>query len=168
MKSVPEIAASYRADIIVRQWAATWVDLLLAGLMLGPVAFALEHVSDAFFIVGLLATVFGYHLVFEASVGATPGKWLVGIRVVEVHGNPPRFWQALVRTLARLVEVNPLLFGGLPAGLIADNTKYRQRLGDLLARTFVVKVRDLRDNFPILRGARLRGPESRIFEKRLG
>lgn len=152
----------------MRRWAATWIDLLLAGLLLGPVAFALEHASDAFFFVGLLATVFGYHVVFEASAGATPGKWLVGIRVVEVHGNPPRYWQALVRTLARLVEVNPLLFGGLPAGLIADNTKYRQRLGDLLARTFVVKVRDLRDNLPMSRGARLRGPESKIFEKRLG
>ena len=104
----------------------------------------------------------------EASAGATPGKWLVGIRVVEAHGNPPHFWQALVRTLARLVEVNPLLFGGLPAGVIADNTKYRQRLGEFLARTFVVKLRGLRENFPGSRGARLRCPEGKIFERRLG
>jgi uncharacterized RDD family membrane protein YckC len=37
-----------------------------------------------------------------------------------------------------ILEVNPLLLGGLPAGLVIISTKRKQRIGDLLAGTLVV------------------------------
>jgi uncharacterized RDD family membrane protein YckC len=46
----------------------------------------------------------------------------------------------------RLIEVNPFLVGGLPAGLVLLLTRRRQRLGDLLAGTYVVRLRDLKQN----------------------
>jgi uncharacterized RDD family membrane protein YckC len=48
----------------------------------------------------------------------------------------------LKRTLARLVEVNPL-GGGLIAAIAVLATKDHQRLGDLWAGTYVVRVEAL-------------------------
>jgi uncharacterized RDD family membrane protein YckC len=47
----------------------------------------------------------------------------------------------LVRTLLRLLEANPLLFGGLPAGVAILLSGRNQRLGDLAAGTMVVSAR---------------------------
>jgi uncharacterized RDD family membrane protein YckC len=47
-----------------------------------------------------------------------------------------------VRTLARLVEVNPLLLGALPAGIAILSSSRRQRIGDWLANTVVVRRDD--------------------------
>ena len=38
----------------------------------------------------------------------------------------------------RLLEVNPLLFGGLPAGIAILTSERKQRIGDMLAGTVVV------------------------------
>jgi uncharacterized RDD family membrane protein YckC len=64
--------------------------------------------------------------------------------VVDKAGKRPGLGRATVRTLLRLVEVNPFLIGGLPAGLVAANTKAHQRIGDLLAGTYVVPLKELR------------------------
>ena len=43
--------------------------------------------------------------------GQTPGKWLMGIRVVNMNGNPIKFWQAAVRSLVLVRQLYvPLLF----------------------------------------------------------
>jgi hypothetical protein len=44
----------------------------------------------------------------------------------------------MLRTLLRVIEVNPILLGALPAGIMLLVTKRRQRLGDLLAGTVVI------------------------------
>ena len=81
----------------------------------------------------------------EALWGATLGKRLAKIRVVDRAGHPPGFLRAAARTLLRVIEVNPLLAGGLPAYLVFRFTKHGQRLGDLLAGTFVVRSRQAED-----------------------
>jgi uncharacterized RDD family membrane protein YckC len=66
--------------------------------------------------------------------------------VVDETGTPPGLIKALVRTALRLIEVNPLLAGGLPAaGFVAWAGPFRQRLGDLAANTYVVSARRLRE-----------------------
>jgi uncharacterized RDD family membrane protein YckC len=52
-------------------------------------------------------------------------------------------YRATIRSVLRLLVVNPLLFGGAPAGVVVCLTKTRQRLGDMVARTFVLKKTDL-------------------------
>ena len=83
----------------------------------------------------------GYFFLFEALWSRTPGKYLQGLVVVDPSGARCGWRRALVRTLPRLLEANPLLFGGLPAGLAILTSKRNQRLGDLAAGTLVVSAR---------------------------
>jgi uncharacterized RDD family membrane protein YckC len=89
----------------------------------------------------LCLTYLGYFFLFEALWSRTPGKYLQGLVVVGADGLSCGWRAALVRTLLRVVEANPLLFGGLPAGLVILASKHNQRLGDLAAGTLVVSVR---------------------------
>lgn len=72
-----------------------------------------------------------------AHGGATPGMWVLGLRVVALRGGPPSVWDYLVRWF--LFAVDGLLLG-LVAGVSIAVTPRRQRVGDLLARTVVVRV----------------------------
>ncbi len=79
---------------------------------------------------------FGYDTAFETlNSGRTPGKRLLGIRVVRYGGEPPGFMAAAIRNLLRLVDV-----GLLPVGVLCILfTARHQRLGDLAAGTLVVR-----------------------------
>jgi uncharacterized RDD family membrane protein YckC len=69
--------------------------------------------------------------------GASLGKALLGIRVVDAHGEPAGFWRGAVRTAALGVDLIVLL---LPIGLwLALFTPGHRRVGDFLARTYVVR-----------------------------
>ena len=64
--------------------------------------------------------------------------------MVDNTGRMPGMLKAGLRTITRLVEVNPFLFGGIPDGIAVTMSKRRQRLGDMHAQTYVVQVKDLR------------------------
>ena len=84
--------------------------------------------------------------------GQTPGKWLLGIRVLTTNGEPINGLQAVMRNVLRSVELMPLLslqvFGApIPAyaiptfmlGLVAMSCNRRyQRLGDMVCSTIVI------------------------------
>lgn len=89
----------------------------------------------------LCLTYLGYFFLSEALWSRTPGKYLQGLVVVDTSGGRCGWRRALVRTLLRVVEANPLLLGGLPAGLVIVATERNQRLGDLAAGTLVVSAR---------------------------
>jgi uncharacterized RDD family membrane protein YckC len=68
---------------------------------------------------GLLGIVvmIGYYAGFEAAWGQTPGKMLMGTRVVTTTGGEPSFGQCLGRTFARCVPFEPFsFFGSEPVG----------------------------------------------------
>jgi uncharacterized RDD family membrane protein YckC len=90
--------------------------------------------------VSLFAVQVVYHAAFEAlRDGQTPGKRLLGIRVVRDGGYPLGVAGALVRNLLRPFDFLPVFFGvGLVVALATART---QRLGDLAARTLVVRER---------------------------
>ncbi|MEW6250699.1 MAG: RDD family protein [Planctomycetota bacterium] len=89
-------------------------------------------------ITGAIYTV--YSLIMELTLGRTVGKIAVGTRVLADTGTPPRPWQVVVRNAVRLLELAPPLW--LLAFLVVLSQN-RQRLGDIFARTVV--VRRLRD-----------------------
>ena len=68
--------------------------------------------------------------------GRTPGKRLAGIRVVRADGGLPGLGESLVRNALRVVEL-PLAYA--PAILAVALGARRQRLGDLVAGTLVVR-----------------------------
>lgn len=70
--------------------------------------------------------------------GASPGMRLVGIRVRALDGGEPTLGAYLLRWL--VMAVDGQLFGLVGAVLIAVTPK-RQRLGDVVARTVVERVR---------------------------
>lgn len=80
-----------------------------------------------------------YYFLQEGSFNTTLGKRVFGLRVVRLDGRPSGWRESSLRTLLRILEVNPLLFGGLPAGLTIVFNGRRQRLGDILARTLVIR-----------------------------
>jgi uncharacterized RDD family membrane protein YckC len=79
----------------------------------------------------------GYYLLFEWRWnGQTPGKRLVGLRVMRVDGRPVTFVEVLIRNLVRLIDFLPVFYG-LGVVVMAFQRQWR-RLGDLAAGTLVV------------------------------
>jgi uncharacterized RDD family membrane protein YckC len=90
-------------------------------------------------VVGQLLLEWGYFLFWETTTnGRSPGKWVVGLRVVRDDGFPIGFRDALVRNLLRAVDLLPWYYTvGLIAMLVSAQGK---RLGDLAAGTIVVRL----------------------------
>ena len=89
----------------------------------------------------VFAVYLGYYAVFEGIWSRTPGKFFQDLVVRKLDGSPCGWKAALIRSLTRVVEVNPLLLGGLPAGLVIISSRRKQRIGDLLAGTVVVSTK---------------------------
>jgi uncharacterized RDD family membrane protein YckC len=81
-----------------------------------------------------------YFLVFivvQGRTGASPGKALLGLRVVRPDGTKPGSLRSMIRTVAWVVDGITLL---LPIALwSAMFTPGHRRVGDFAARTFVVR-----------------------------
>ena len=136
--------------LLFRRWLGAWIDFIaLAVLLFLPASAVNWSGTTGEGLVALLGlTGLGLALMYfpisEGLWGRSAGKLMSGTIVVDDEGRPPGVGKAAIRTLARLVEVNPFLLGGLPAGLVSMNTKAHQRIGDLWAGTYVVPLRELR------------------------
>jgi uncharacterized RDD family membrane protein YckC len=141
--SPEEISASYDSSIVVRRWLGTVIDfVVLVGILMIPyLALGEQLWGTTLPIWGLLIVL--YYPLLEGLTGFTAGKAVARIKVVDEAGGLPGIKKAVIRTLARLIEVNPLLLGGIPAGIIVLVNKKRQRLGDIAAGTFVLKTSNL-------------------------
>ena len=84
-----------------------------------------------------------YFFLFEALWSRTPGKFFQGLVVVRLDGSRCRLKDHFIRTLSRTIEANPILLGGIPAGLAVFASARKQRIGDSLAGTVVVSKRYL-------------------------
>lgn len=78
-----------------------------------------------------------YSTIMEFLVGRTIGKVLTGTRVLSHNGERPLLWQRLLRNVVRIAEVHPPFW--LPLGMLFLITRSHQRIGDLLAKTVVVR-----------------------------
>jgi len=84
----------------------------------------------------------GYPTVFETLLrGRTPGKMLLGLRVVRDDGGPVGFRQSLVRALAGLLLERPGVTFGVAALVTMALNGQGKRIGDLLAGTVVLQER---------------------------
>ncbi|HET9230882.1 MAG TPA: RDD family protein [Vitreimonas sp.] len=153
---VQEIAEDMgTGDALLRRWLGCWIDLLaLAVLFIAPMLpFAfIPQFSDlpmSTYMPASLTLCLLYFPVTEGFWGRTVGKLITGLQVVDRHGHKPGIGRALLRTLLRLFEVNPVLFGGVPAGIAVMCTKRKQRLGDLVADTYVIDVSTLKQRIDV-------------------
>ena len=117
---------------------AVFIDHLIAfALMLIVVALVPEQfpiIKGVLFFLIYLA----YFVVLEALWSRTLGKYFQGLVVRKLDGSRCDLPAALIRGSLRIFEVNPLLLGGLPAGIAVISTSRKQRIGDVLAGTIVV------------------------------
>jgi uncharacterized RDD family membrane protein YckC len=129
--------------ILLRRWGGCWIDFIAIAVLLVVSIALLRSLSEGIMmaVCGVLAL--AYFPVTEGIWGRSLGKLITGTIVVDADGRPPGIGRIVLRTLLRLVEVNPFLAGGIPAGICVMATKHKQRLGDLATSTYVVPVRDL-------------------------
>ncbi len=127
----------------LRRFAALFLDGLIIGIPLQIAFFIVAFAAgydptreDAEIpIYGLLLVAWGAYFVFmEGKFGATLGKRLLDIMVVDTRGAPIDVGRALARHLAAALNYVTLYLGYLLAAL----TPRRQGLHDLLAGTVVV------------------------------
>jgi len=79
-----------------------------------------------------------YFTYFEGTSGQTIGKKFTHIKVVKEDGSRCDFRSALVRNILRIVDSLP--FNYILGIILIAATDKKQRLGDMLAKTLVVKV----------------------------
>ena len=128
------LAAVVDAVIIGTSLLALVVLLLLTSRYVVPIGSA----GDAVLGVALFLAIFGYYTLFEGlGGGRTPGKRVVGLRVVRDTGHAIGFGEAAVRNIVRLADAlpPPYLLGAV---LVAVHPRGK-RLGDLAAGTVVVR-----------------------------
>ncbi len=77
-----------------------------------------------------------YVTVPEALFGATVGKMLTGVCVVDVEAAPLTLSKVVIRNACRFIDALPFFY--LLGGVLALATPRSQRLGDVLAGTTVV------------------------------
>lgn len=148
------IEFSYDVAGIGSRFLAAVVDSLLISLAMAAVLFgagllrdsigvldgASESVIAALIILLVMVILWGYYIIFELVwSGQTPGKRLVGLRVVRDGGQPVTFLSVAIRNFIRLVDFLPVFYGiGVIAMFIDPRSR---RLGDFAAGTLVVRER---------------------------
>jgi uncharacterized RDD family membrane protein YckC len=76
--------------------------------------------------------------VMQGLSGKTPGKAMMGIRVVNAEGRPPGIWRAALRSILWVIDDFPYIIPLLTGFIVALTSQRNQRVGDMVAGTFVV------------------------------
>lgn len=117
---------------------AAIIDNLLALISMAAFVSLIGEFVPSLTIVVVGVGYLGYFFLTEGIWGRTPGKYFQGLIVRRLDGGRAGWTEALVRTVLRLLEANPVLLGGLPAGLVIIGSAKNQRLGDMAAGTVVI------------------------------
>ncbi len=156
------IAFHYRVAGPFRRLPAYLLDIVIRVVVFVAISFALGMLGALGGGGGLIAAIlliawflleWFYGGFFETYMnGQTPGKWVMGIRVLTTEGQPINGLQAVMRNVLRTADLYPSLslqVVGIPVpmyvlptfvvGLVAMTCNRRfQRLGDLVCGTVVV------------------------------
>lgn len=155
------IAVQYRVAGPCRRFAAYVIDLAFRTLIVIAIAtvastlsLVIGSVSDFFVLLVMFVVGWFYGGLFETYWnGQTPGKRLMGIRVLTTKGQPIAGWQAVLRNIVRVVDMGPIV----PLTIFSDElppipvlptffiglaimvcNQRSQRFGDLACGTMVV------------------------------
>jgi uncharacterized RDD family membrane protein YckC len=146
-----------------RRFVAIFVDSILIAILSGPFA-EIRHGNGYFqigwhgrhlFWPGLIAI--AYFVLLEGIAGATIGKFLTGIRVVNEDGTNLNWASAVVRNVARIVDAFPYFLPYLVGAISVRVSPIQQRLGDRWANTVVVTKESLTMPSPGTPGSTLDG-----------
>jgi uncharacterized RDD family membrane protein YckC len=158
--SVPPVGSAESLDYkgVGIRFAAHLVDLIIimvfyfiignitAGLVGGKTAEGFDMQGTPALLVMLLTSLFGlaYFVLLETVWnGQTLGKKLIGIQVVREDGRPIDFSTAIIRNILRVVD--GLIFY-LVGAILIWRSPIKQRLGDRIAHTVVIKTSQSNEN----------------------
>lgn len=135
----------YPLATLRRRFDANLLDLcvLLLVMMLASLAFSLDHSNllESEYAIYIIPYYLYYAIIYFAVFwwiwGATPGKLMFGLRVVDESGGPIGIERALVRT----IQI-PLF----PGFVWASFDERRQGIHDKMAGTFVIDRRRRKDS----------------------
>ncbi|HEV3229090.1 MAG TPA: RDD family protein [Solirubrobacteraceae bacterium] len=114
--------------------AADGLVLLVLFLVVGvPAGIVSSGLLLAVLVVWLTVGQVAYYVLTQRQSGRTPGKRLMGIRVVDAEGRTPGTAALIRRTVPLLVEYFYVI-----AWLSMMTSSYRQRVGDRWADTYVI------------------------------
>src|SRR5439155_26337723 len=141
-----QVPFTYRVAGLGSRFLAWFIDgalivvLDVAGVMAGSVLNAARPgLGQSLVYLWIFGVLWGYFLVFEwLWHRQTPGKRLLGIRVIQWRGTGIAFYQSAVRNLLRIVDALPFFYA--VAGVVAACNRFQRRLGDFAANTLVVHV----------------------------
>ncbi|RLE45407.1 MAG: RDD family protein [Candidatus Methanomethylicota archaeon] len=152
-KQIPELAGlGLRATAVIIDTAILFIIelLILSPLLLSPtyLAYFDQEVGpegfNILFITIMIPLWLVYFVLQEGLWGQTIGKRITKIKVVKTNGEKAGWLKVLIRNLFRFIDV----IGPSPyaVGMISIMvTKNRQRIGDIIAGTKVVKVDELQN-----------------------
>jgi uncharacterized RDD family membrane protein YckC len=140
-------------EVIGRRVLATIIDVVLLGILTslftapgalidgwgnGQFSDAASGVLFSFGGLAALLVYFAYFTIMEGHYGQTLGKMALGIKVVrESDGQTPGTRAAVLRTLMRIVDSIGSYLVAFVVALVSDKN---QRLGDMVAKTLVVRA----------------------------
>ncbi|MES2855848.1 MAG: RDD family protein [Bdellovibrionota bacterium] len=132
----PRIIAFFIDGAIV--WALSWP---LQAVLIGSYALLssgmIDFTAPALRFISLYAVIFGYYGWFYSKKGASPGKLLMGLQVIDsTDGSKINYWKAFFReAVGKWISGIPLAIGYFTAFFRDD----RRALHDLLFDTAVVR-----------------------------
>lgn len=142
------VTIEYQLATILDRFLAWLLDLLIFFLYYVIVFTVVRSMGGGFFMSESIVTwvqilvfpvLFCYHLTWEIfNGGQSPGKKALGIKVVNLQGQNPNTTECFLRWAFRSVEI--LMTMGALAAMYISSSEKSQRLGDLVARTVVVKL----------------------------
>ncbi|WP_442509396.1 RDD family protein [Novipirellula sp. SH528] len=131
-------ADSPEGTTIPRHIAAV-LDNVLSMIVAVVAAKQLPDDQPALQIVTMVIAYLAYYFICELAFSSTPAKLMNGLVVRNFDGGRCSVGQTTIRTLMRLIEVNPILLGGMPAAASILWSRNKQRFGDKVAGTVVVR-----------------------------
>lgn len=107
-------------------------------IIMFPVSVVSSTMAWIIFMIVFFLTYWGFFVFFEMiGNGQSPGKKLIGLRVVNERGGRLTWTSSLIRNFIRWIDFLPMFYGfGVFAMFLTSRT---QRLGDLAAGTIVIR-----------------------------
>jgi uncharacterized RDD family membrane protein YckC len=133
----------YRVLASVIDYAALLIYTLIMGMIISMNAFDLQLKGITIFGILLIYLPYMFYspIIEYLTNGRSLGKLALGIRVVKADGEPAGLREYFIRWIFRVIDI---WIGGLGflAILLSSTSERRQRLGDVMADTVLIKIRD--------------------------
>jgi uncharacterized RDD family membrane protein YckC len=120
----------------VMRGVALLIDIILLAIVGVVLQLALGETAGGCvsFIVGLV-----YWIGMPVYRGATIGKLALGMVIIKEDGSPIDLGASAIRYLLYIVDFFPYIIPGLTGAVLIATSPTKQRLGDRVAKTLVVK-----------------------------